>query len=71
MYVSYSNEVCAILLVVLIKVRYMLEIVCVYIAVCSSYVRLYIVIELDDFECPSLGCQFIGDRVEDLSVWCR
>ena len=71
MNVSYSYQVCSVFSVVLIEVRNVLEVVCVNVAICCSNVWLYIVIELDDFECPSLFSESVRNGVEDLCVRCR
>ena len=57
MYVSYSYELCVVLLVVLSEIRNVLEVVGVYVTVCSCYIRLYIVIEFYDFESPAFLCK--------------
>ena len=71
MYISYSNEVRSVFLVVLVKIRNVLEVVRIYISVCCSNVRLYIVIEFDYFERPSVLCQFVCYRIEYLCMRCR
>ena len=68
---AYADQVGAVGFVEAVQIGGVLEVVGVNVAVCCSYVRLYIVVKLDDFESPALFCKLILNGIEDLSVRCR
>ena len=69
--ISYSYEVSAVLIIVLIEIWNVLEVVSIYITFCCCYVRLYIIVEFYYFEGPAFFRKVVCDRVQDLCVRCR
>ena len=47
-------QVSSFLLVEAVKIRYMLEVVCIHLATLYNLIRKYIIIELGNFKIPSL-----------------